>query len=219
MSKPKLTALVAGVVAAVAAGSAAFAAIPDGNGVIHGCYLKSGGTLRVVDSTTGSCSSKETSLNWNQQGLPGPKGDTGDKGDKGDKGDPGDPGAPGPATLPTVYITRVGNAQVPKGGSPVQLASLTLPAGTYLVSVNAHAGDGVSGSIDADCSLWKVGTGKLAETLVDGDGLSGTVAMTEVVGAATTFGVQFACESPTEDHQYVADVIMTASEIQSVVTQ
>jgi hypothetical protein len=28
----------------------AFATIPDGSGVIHGCYTKSTGTIRVIDS-------------------------------------------------------------------------------------------------------------------------------------------------------------------------
>jgi hypothetical protein len=74
-----------GVMAAVGVG---YASIPN-TGVISGCYLKSGGTLRVIDATTGSCSSKETALSWNVQGVPGPKGDTGDKGLQGDTGPAG----------------------------------------------------------------------------------------------------------------------------------
>ena len=59
-----LTALV------VAIGGVAFAAIPDTDGTIHGCYSNSTGSLRVVQSATG-CRSNETALPWNQQGPPG----------------------------------------------------------------------------------------------------------------------------------------------------
>jgi hypothetical protein len=55
--------------ACLAAG-AAFATIPDSNGVIHACY-KSGGQLRVIDPDTGSCGSNETALSWSVQGPPG----------------------------------------------------------------------------------------------------------------------------------------------------
>ncbi len=42
--------------------------------MISGCYTKSGGTLRVIDSSTGKCSAKETALNWNVEGAQGPAG-------------------------------------------------------------------------------------------------------------------------------------------------
>ena len=73
-----------------AAAGLAYATIPTNN-VINSCYTKSGGTLRVIDGTTSSCSPKETSLNWNVQG---PKGDIGLQGPKGDAGPQGVPGAP-----------------------------------------------------------------------------------------------------------------------------
>lgn len=63
--------------AAVAAGSAAFAAIPGANGVIAGCYDRQSGQLRVTDAQTNApkgCTTKESPLAWNQQGPPGPKG-------------------------------------------------------------------------------------------------------------------------------------------------
>jgi hypothetical protein len=89
--------------AAVTGGAVAYAAIPDGSGVIHGCYSKRDGTLRVIDTATGaSCSAaKESPLTWNQAGPPGPPGPKGDKGDPGsvaslsgvpcDTGDPDKP--------------------------------------------------------------------------------------------------------------------------------
>jgi hypothetical protein len=83
---------------ALTAGGVAFAAIPS-NGVITACYLKSGGTLRVIDSTTGNCSSKETSLSWNVQGPAGPQGSPGPTGPPGPTGSPGPSGAPGAAGI------------------------------------------------------------------------------------------------------------------------
>ena len=62
-----LTALV------VALGGAAYATIPDSNGVIRGCYQKNGGILRIVDDGA-TCRQSEQALDWNQRGQPGPPG-------------------------------------------------------------------------------------------------------------------------------------------------
>jgi hypothetical protein len=86
--------LVAGVVTAASAG-AAYATIPGGDGVIHACYAKSGGTLRVIDASVTNCKSGETALNWSQQGQPGPQGPQGEPGPAGPQGEQGAPGAPG----------------------------------------------------------------------------------------------------------------------------
>ena len=52
----------------------ALGSIPDGSGVIHGCY-KPGGQLRVIDTADGQdCKSGESGLNWNQTGTTGPPG-------------------------------------------------------------------------------------------------------------------------------------------------
>jgi hypothetical protein len=66
--------LFAGVGVSLAVGAVALATIPDSNGAIHGCYVKSGGTLRVIDDAVTPCKSGETSLNWNTAGPPGPPG-------------------------------------------------------------------------------------------------------------------------------------------------
>jgi hypothetical protein len=65
-----------GTVAGLAlAGGIAYATIPDGNGVVHGCYGNISGQLRVIDpSAGGACKSSETSLDWNQQGVQGAQG-------------------------------------------------------------------------------------------------------------------------------------------------
>ena len=63
----------------MALGGAAFAAISDSSGVIHG-YYDSGGNLKVVSQT---CAKGFTPLDWNQAG---PKGDTGAQGPAGPQG-------------------------------------------------------------------------------------------------------------------------------------
>jgi hypothetical protein len=64
--------------------SVAYAAIPDGSGVIHGCYQAATGSVAVIDSESGqTCPPGHTALNWNQtgpQGLTGPQGATGPAG-------------------------------------------------------------------------------------------------------------------------------------------
>lgn len=52
--------------------SIAFASIPDGSGVIHGCYKTKGSShaLNVIDtSKTASCPTGYTGLNWDQTGV------------------------------------------------------------------------------------------------------------------------------------------------------
>jgi hypothetical protein len=71
--RPSPAAAIALAALIVALGGAAFAAIPDSNGTIHGCYQKTNGTLRVVDASS-DCRSSELGLDWNQKGPPGPPG-------------------------------------------------------------------------------------------------------------------------------------------------
>jgi hypothetical protein len=128
LSKKLIVAVIA--VAAIAAGTTAFAAIPDAGGVIHACYDSKTGALRLLDTPTNgfslSCAPKEAGLTWNQQG---PKGD---KGNKGDKGDPGP--SDGYAVLTAQPLDPVVTLTV---GSSKVVATLNLPAGKYLVSAKA----------------------------------------------------------------------------------
>jgi hypothetical protein len=109
--RSKLGLVVAIATVALVGGTIAWAAVPDGNGVIHACYNNSNGKLRVMDATNPklpTClASKETALNWSQQG---PKGDTGAAGAQGPKGDTGAAGAQGPKG-----DTGAAGAQGPKG--------------------------------------------------------------------------------------------------------
>lgn len=105
----KLLLITAALAAVALAGGIAYATIPDGAGVIHACYSKSGDTLRVIDSSTSSCKGNETALNWNAQGPAGPQGPKGDTGPQGPKGDTGLQGPKGDTGL-----------QGPKGDTGLQ---------------------------------------------------------------------------------------------------
>jgi hypothetical protein len=79
----RLRIVLCSVALALGAGATAWAAVPDDNGEIHGCYLKVTGVLRVIDTAKDQkCSPTfETPLTWNQrgeQGAQGPKGDAGE---------------------------------------------------------------------------------------------------------------------------------------------
>jgi Collagen triple helix repeat (20 copies) len=86
--------LVTGLLAALAlAGGAAYATIPDDGGVIHGCYARQTGVLRVIDSDASRCLASETAITWSQRG---PQGLTGLQGDRGAQGPAGPQGPSGP---------------------------------------------------------------------------------------------------------------------------
>jgi hypothetical protein len=127
--------------AAAAAGGIAYASIPDGEGVIHACYSPnaaagpSGAQLKVIDSEVASCTNGQTEVTWGQTGPQGPPGQTGEKGDKGDKGDPGEPG-------PSAAFTNYGAEFEPIGdGLTRTVASVTVPAGSYVLSAVVSALD------------------------------------------------------------------------------
>jgi hypothetical protein len=240
--------LIAGIVAimAIAAGTTAFAAIPDGGGVIHGCYKKSSpnqGNVRLIDTANGqSCGSSESSIDWNQQGPTGPQGPAGPEGPvgppgpagpvgpKGNKGDQGDPGPAGPASLPNVFVKRVPFLALPSD-TVTKVATLSLPPGLYQVTVTGT----VRGNIDerefsVACKLYK-GTNAgelLTESWVSGDGDNplgsgaASVAMTEVVGAGAPFTVDLYCQNwevPDADPVFMLFGRLAASEIKSAVAQ
>jgi hypothetical protein len=68
---------VAGVVAVLVAAGIASASIPDGAGVIHGCYATNGanatnGTpLNIIDSASASCNGKQTAITWGLSAFSG----------------------------------------------------------------------------------------------------------------------------------------------------
>jgi hypothetical protein len=70
----------------LAMGGVAFATIPDSGQVIHGCYRRSGGALRVIDNSVTNCDKGETALTWNVSGPAGTNGTNGTNGAPGISG-------------------------------------------------------------------------------------------------------------------------------------
>lgn len=144
------------------------APIPDDQ-VIVSCVNVDTGALRII-ATEDTCDLGEERLEWNQQGVRGPRGKqgvpgrTGPQGPRGFAGAPGATGPQGPAGpqgLPG-EVGRPGEQgpEGPRGPSdgysadladdvitdePVVLARLVVPAGTYLVDAAAYISLDVSG--------------------------------------------------------------------------
>lgn len=106
-------------------GVIAYASIPDSTGVIHGCYKKSGGTLRVIDYPAQQCDSRaESPIEWSQTGPQGPPGPTGPQ---------------GPAGY-SLATRATGSAETLPPGELTQVLSKDLPAGNWVISARATVG-------------------------------------------------------------------------------
>ncbi|HZS25077.1 MAG TPA: hypothetical protein VFA30_08830 [Gaiellaceae bacterium] len=288
MVRGKLLA-VAAVALVALGGGIAWAAIPDGGGVIHGCYLKGLGTLRVIDPAKEHCSAAlEVPLQWNAQGPQGPQGIQGPPGPKGDAGAPGPTYAAGtgldlsgstfdvagsyqlpqrcalgqspflagfPPSHPWSCFTAANAGEscsggrfvngidasgdvtcdAPPGGGPsrpdiwvsrhmedqdtpvdipVTVATLSLPAGSFLLTGEAVA--------NGDQSDDDVGTG--CDFDVDPNGPSGdtdlgveveSLSVNDVVTLGAPTDVDFVCDA-ARPHSHVSGVLMTALEVGAV---
>jgi hypothetical protein len=76
------------------AGAVAFADVPD-SGVVHACFDKATGRVRIVDHT--GCEPDERKITWSERGRDGQRGEAGPAGPKGEIGAPGARGPVGPA--------------------------------------------------------------------------------------------------------------------------
>lgn len=160
--------VVLGACVALAVASVTYATIPSAN-VIDACYARSGGNLRVIDSSVTNCKGNETSLAWNVQGPAGPKGDpgatgaagpagpagptgpTGPTGPAGPKGDKGDPGASGiTAAYFRVQQQSIGVLSDGKWYVPVEV---TLPAGSYAIQASGTLSSDVGKDGFVSCAL------------------------------------------------------------------
>jgi hypothetical protein len=87
--RPRLSYASVGVTLVLVLGASGFAmaSIPGRGGVIHACYQKQNGGLRVIDrskgGSAGKCHKSEKPLSWNQKGQPGPPGAPGPQGPPG----------------------------------------------------------------------------------------------------------------------------------------
>jgi hypothetical protein len=134
----------------LAMGGGAYAALaPVHDGVIHTCYAKTTGALRVVGART-KCAKHERSLAFNEQG---PTGRTGRRGDIGPAGAAGKAGLPGKngtngatgatGASVTSAVLAAGNATCPDGGSSFTSVSGTSYAcnGTAVAFASVDSSD------------------------------------------------------------------------------
>jgi hypothetical protein len=102
----------------------AVAAIPDGQGIIHGCCRKPNGTLGVIDKAKGQhCVTGERAIGWNERGRRGRRGPRGLQGPQGIQGEPGD------STLGLDYLAA---SSVLNDDPASHSISFTIPQGTVL---------------------------------------------------------------------------------------
>jgi collagen triple helix repeat protein len=164
---------VSGLAAIVIAGALAVVhtAIPDSAGVIHACYTKSGGSLRVIDSSVTSCGQNETALTWNNvgprgpQGLPGSQGPQGPAGPQGPEGATGPAGPQGPAgpegaqgpAGPSgdgghayfTFVESIGGLESPGR----DILHLNVPAGSYVINASIGAENVINSDEVITCHL------------------------------------------------------------------
>jgi len=157
-------------------GGIAYASIPDGSGVIHGCYKTTNpatGSVIVIDSDVGqSCPSGFTPLNWNQTGPQGPAGPAGPQGPQ---------GSPGISNLHTVtaeyQVGFSGIGSVPQHSSPLSSgcgASYSVLGGGYAIDPGPGARNGIAIVVDhsypSDAHTWTI---NLVSTEANGDAPDG----------------------------------------------
>jgi hypothetical protein len=107
----------------------AYAAIPEPGGVIHGCYLKTNGALRVIDSSSTKCSPLEIAISWNQVGREGPAG-------------PAGPGGPtGPASPPAAAAASRGQTSSSAASNTISYKLVAPVAIGDLAGQNDDRGD------------------------------------------------------------------------------
>ena len=150
----------AALVAAAAGGMVTAVADTTNSGpVFTGCLNRVTGVLTSVTvspATPRACILPAVRVSWNEQGQPGA---TGLQGPAGPAGPTGPSGPPGPAGGPvSVYEAEVGQVRVPATAPPqsVVLASLSVPAGTYLVTTTFEASTVENDAWSCDLNSWPV---------------------------------------------------------------
>lgn len=186
--------VLAAVALFAAAAGIAYATIPDGNGVYTACMLNKVGTVRLIDPSLPAsnlmshCTSFETQITFNKQGPQG---------------------LPGPAGTSDGYKASNYN---PTGAGGTQSASLTLPAGKYVISAKAVVAFGSGGG-----ALCELTTGNVAEkdhSTASGNG-SATLSNETVTDLPSGGTVQEGCVGPPPDG-VVANVVITAISVDTV---
>jgi hypothetical protein len=166
------------------AGGIAYATIPDNGKVFTACMLKNVGTIRLIDPSVGSsslmghCTSLETQISWNQQGLPGQDGKDG--------------------VSPSVAQVAAGDSSHCNGAGG---AAITDAAGNtaYVCSgTNGKDGQSFSGSFTSPNGLYRIDVADTGITL-KGPGNSTSITV-DANGATIKSATAVSVDAATDGH-------------------
>jgi len=174
MTRKRRNLLAAGVTAlSVLSGAAvlAWAGIPDGEGVIHACYVKSSGVVRVVNDPA-SCRSGESPIEWNVQGPAGEPG----------AGLHGFATSFGPAAVPTANVST----------PPLAILS-GLPDGPSFGTVTVNVQNGSGQAVAMICALGEFGGAYSFQVPGNPGGPGSYQALVSFTGGSNSSGMPFGC--------------------------
>jgi hypothetical protein len=193
--KPAVVALA--IVGALLAGGIAYATIPDSSGVIHACYhvnaqgtVDASGALRVIDPSStnkdgSACKHDEKALDFNQ---------TGPQGAQGPQGPQGPQGSTGPTGPSDVWSVDGFGAQKNLSVSTwVNLATTSLPAGSYFVQAEAEADSTTSIPTEYSCDLVDSSNNQFQATNANSSGDWVTVPVQAVVTLTSADTISLQC--------------------------
>jgi hypothetical protein len=157
-----------------------YAAIPDANGVIHGCYNANNGNTRIIDTATSSCRNPEVAVQWGQQGPSGPVGLTGPQGEQGPAG------PQGPAGTALAYARILANGTVDTAHSSPNVVAFKHPTvgsttgetdpGLYCIGITGGTDGMVHVAVASLDSLYNV-AGTVTTGVFLASGCEGTAAL------------------------------------------
>ena len=197
---------------ALGGGAYALSGIPDRGGIFHGCASNRTGALRVVKSAS-SCQKAsgrgarrnpgESAISWNQQGRPGLQGGQGLQGVQGGQGGQGQPGGAGQPGPSDVFAVGVADQAFPSGSALTEVATMTVPAGSYLLGASVGLSKTAMGATHFDCSLSDGTSGTVTTWDVKSIDLTDTTPSAELsLGGVDTFSapksVKVVCDSVSE---------------------
>jgi hypothetical protein len=177
------------------AGLVAWASVPDEDGVIHACYVKSSGEVRVIDPDLTSCRRGENPIEWSVQGSGGEPG----------SGVAGFTTSYGPTTVPTANVST----------PPLAILS-GLPNGPSFATVTVNVQNGSGQAVSLICALGEFGPAY--SFTVPGNTTGGPgpyVALETFTGRSNSTGVPFGCHIWGDPSQPVANVTVSGT-IQAV---
>ena len=207
------------VVFAAIAAAVAFGAIPDSNGVIHGCYTTATGSLRVVNASS-ECFVTETALDWGAQGPAGATGSQGVQGVAGAQGATGAQGPQGPIGPSDAFASSTLRA-VRVGRSPKTMERLDLDAGAHMLVAKVGLSQLARRSTRVVCTL-SVGTALDRSTvrLVPAPAAATMhLLLTADPGAPAAALVRCRHYSPPSARVFAANVQLTAIKVDTLTVQ